>query len=429
MIKFLQHLWEDSWRKVAQSFWLFFGFFLSQIAVQFMNMVTGFLIIRVLAKDEYADYTIINTLVPVMLMLSDNGIGTGISAIGRHIWQDNEKMGRLVNTGMMLRRKFALVTFVLIGPLLAWMLYRNHAPIFTIVILMLVTLTGITFQLTSAVMRMVLELRQHIKTLGKVSLTMAVFRLSLVALFSVVFHLNAFLATLASTCAIILEASYYIRSVRPQIFWEAPTEPEYQATIFSLVKQTMPLTIYFCIQGQISIWLISIFGSAHQVADIGAVSRLGIIFSTVSGSYSAIMVPRFARNNGRRRLFMQLTQIISSIVLMLVVFVVLVKLFPYPLLMLLGAKYANMSGLLWLVMLASGLNSLAGMIYSMNLSKGWIPPAIVTIPIEFFTQVALIVTLNLSKTVDVLIFQCLAAVPPMILATVLLLRRISREAE
>jgi len=429
MIKFIKHLWADSWQKVAQSFWLFFGYFISQVGVQFMNMVTGFVIIRVLAKDEYADYTIINTLIPVMLMLSDNGIGTGISAIGRHIWQDNEKMGRLVNTGMMLRRKFALITFIVIGPLLGWMLYRNNAPLFTILILMLVTLTGISFQLTSAVMRMVLELRQHIKTLGKVSLAMALFRLSLVAIFSVVFHLNAFLATLASTCAIILEATYYISAVKPQIVWNAPTEPEYRTTIFSLVKQTMPLTIYFCIQGQISIWLISIFGSAHQVADIGAVTRLGIIFSTLSASYSTIMLPRFARNNGRKRLFVQFLQIVFSIVVLLAVFVVVTKLFPYPFIMLLGSKYTNMSDLLWLVMLASGFNTLAGVVYGMNLSKGWIPPAIITIPIEFLTQVALILTLNLSKTEDVLIFQCLAAIPPLVLATVFLLRRIKREAE
>jgi len=41
----------------------------------------------------------------------------------------------------------------------------------------------------------------------------------------------------------------------------------------------------------------------------------------------------------------------------------------------------------------------------------------------------LILTLNLSKTEDVLIFQCLAAIPPLVLATVFLLRRIKREAE
>jgi O-antigen/teichoic acid export membrane protein len=429
MLKFFKSLWGDSWSKLIESFWLFFRYSLSQFGIQGINMVTGFLIIRALTKDDYANYTIINTLVPVMLMLSDNGIGTGIFSIGRHIWQDDEKMGRLVNTGLQLRRKFALVSFLLLGPILAWMLFHNHAPISTIVLLTVVTLTGISFQPTEAVMRAVLELRQHIKTIAKVGLIAALLRLCLVAGFAVFLHLNAFLATLAGTCAIILETSFFVRAVKPQIHWDASPDSEYRATIFSIVKKVAPLTIYFCVQGQISIWLISIFGSSHQVADIGATVRLGVIFTTLASSYSTIMVPRFARNNGRRRLFVQFLQIVISLMLMLLVLSAFAKLFPAPFIMLLGSKYSNMSGLIWLVIFSSGLHSLAGVIFGLNMSKGWIPPAILTIPVEIITQIVLLLSLNLSKTESVLIFSCLSTIPPTIINTVLLLRRISHEAE
>ena len=429
MFKFIKSLCEDAWLKLVQSFWLFFSYFLSQIGIQAINMVTGFLIIRAMTKDDYANYTIINTLGPVMLMLSDNGIGTGMSAIGRRIWQDNEKTGRLVSTAMKLRRKFALVSFILIAPLLAWMLFRNHAPVLTIVLLTVVTVTGVSFQLTGAVMNTILGLRQQLKIMARVGMTSAFFRLCLVAVFAVVFHINAFLATLAGTCAVILETYFLVRSVKPQILWDAPPDPDYRATIFSLVWKTMPLTVYFCVQGQISIWLISIFGSAHQVADIGAAGRLGVIFTTVASSFCAITIPRFARNNGRHRLFVQVLQIILTLMLMLATFVVFTSLFPGPFIMLLGAKYANMSGLIWLVVLSSGLNTLAGTIFGLNISKGWIPPAMLTIPIEIITQIVLLLTLNLSKTENVLIFSCLTAIPPIIVNTLILLRRIRLEAE
>jgi O-antigen/teichoic acid export membrane protein len=191
----------------------------------------------------------------------------------------------------------------------------------------------------------------------------------------------------------------------------------------------MPLTVYFCVQGQISIWLISLFGSAHQVADIGAAGRLGVIFTTVASSFCAVTIPRFARNNGRRRLFIQVFQILTSLVLMLAAFVAFTSLFPGPFIMLLGAKYANMSGLIWLVVLSSGLNTLAGIIFGLNISKGWIPPAMLTIPIEIITQIVLLLTLNLSKTENVLLFSCLTAIPPIIVNTLILLRRIRLEAE
>jgi len=429
MLRFFKSLWGESRPKLIQSFGLFAGYFFSQVGTQVINMVAGFLIIRAMTKDDYANYTIINTLGPVMLMLSDNGIATGLSAIGRHIWQDNEKTGRLVNTALHLRRKFALVSFILIGPLLAWMLFRNHTPLSIILLLTAATVTGVSFQLTGAVMAVILQLRQQIKTLAKVSLASSFTRLCLVAGFVVVFHLDAFLATLAGTFSVMLETFFLVRAVKPQVLWDAPPDLEYRTTIYSLVKKTMPLTIYFCVQGQISIWLISIFGSAHQVADIGAAGRLGIIFTTLSASYGAIALPRFARNNGRRLLFVQFFQITGSMILLLLGFVAFTKLFPGPFVMLLGPQYTNMSGLIWLVVLSSGLNSLGGTVFGLNTSKGWIPPAILTIPVEITTQIVLLLTLNLSKTENVLIFSCLATIPPTLVNTAILLRRIRLEAE
>jgi len=412
MLRFFKSLWGESRPKLIQSFGLFAGYFFSQVGTQVINMVAGFLIIRAMTKDDYANYTIINTLGPVMLMLSDNGIATGLSAIGRH-----------------LRRKFALVSFILIGPLLAWMLFRNHTPLSIILLLTAATVTGVSFQLTGAVMAVILQLRQQIKTLAKVSLASSFTRLCLVAGFVVVFHLDAFLATLAGTFSVMLETFFLVRAVKPQVLWDAPPDLEYRTTIYSLVKKTMPLTIYFCVQGQISIWLISIFGSAHQVADIGAAGRLGIIFTTLSASYGAIALPRFARNNGRRLLFVQFFQITGSMILLLLGFVAFTKLFPGPFVMLLGPQYTNMSGLIWLVVLSSGLNSLGGTVFGLNTSKGWIPPAILTIPVEITTQIVLLLTLNLSKTENVLIFSFLATIPPTLVNTAILLRRIRLEAE
>ena len=429
MLKHFQSLREGGWKNLIKSFWLFFGYMLSQIGVQLINMVTGFLIIRAMSKDDYANFTIITTLAPVMLLLSDNGIGGGISAIGRKIWEDNEKTGRLVSTGFQLRRKFALGSFLLIGPLLSWMLVRNHTPAFTIALLLAITLTGVSFELTGTVLKMILQLRQQIKTLAKVGISSSLLRLCMIFSFVTFFHLNTVLASLAAASALILETTLYIRVVKPQIHWGAPPDPEYRSTIYSLVRKTAPLTIYYCVQGQISIWLISFFGSTHQVADIGATARFGIIFATLTSTYCTIVVPRFARNNGRRRLFTQFLQIVLSLLFMMTVSVAIARFFPQPFIFLLGSKYTNMSGILWLVMLSSGMNSLAGVIYGLNIAKGWIPPALLTIPVELATQIILLLSLNLSKTENVLIFSCLAAIPPAIITSVMLLRRINLEAD
>jgi O-antigen/teichoic acid export membrane protein len=428
MLKVLKNFLADTWQKAARTFWLFFRYLMSQIGIQAMNFVIGLMIIRSMAKEEYAAYTIMNTLVPVMLMLSDTGITNALMAIGRVAWEDNEKMGRLVTTGMQLRRQFAMFSFLIVGPFLAWMLFHNNVPIWNIAILMTASLTGISFQLTGAVMKTVLGIRQQFDALMKMGLASTFLRLALtggvILLFS---HISAFFAILAGTFAILLETYMALRATKPQILNQAPVDAEYQATIYSLVKKTLPLTIYFCFQAQISVWLISIFGSAHQVADLGAASRLALIFTTIGSSYAGIMAIKFARSNGRTRLFVQFLQIIGGLALILMVVVLSAYFVPGPFIWLLGPKYTNMSGLIWLVILSSGSGTLAGAVFNLNTIKGWIPPAIITIPVEIVTQIALLVCLDVSKIQNVLIFSGLSAIPPGIVVTVMLLRRIRME--
>jgi hypothetical protein len=242
-------------------------------------------------------------------------------------------------------------------------------------------------------------------------------------------HISAFWAILAGTISILLETYMALRVAKPQILCDAPVDPEYEATIFSLVKKTLPLTIYFCFQSQVSVWLISIFGSSHQVADLGAASRLAIIFTTIASSLAGILAVKFARSNGRKRLYLQFAQIVVGLIFILFAVVVFAYFVPDPFIWLLGPQYTNMRGLIWLVMLSSGTGSLAGAVFNLNTIKGWIPPAIVTIPVEIVTQIVLILTLDVSKLVNVLIFSGLSAIPPAVILTIMLLRRIGMEPE
>jgi hypothetical protein len=122
-------------------------------------------------------------------------------------------------------------------------------------------------------------------------------------------------------------------------------------------------------------------------------------------------------------------EIVTCLALMLGSVVAFAWFWPAPFLWLLGAKYNNMADLIWLVVLSSGVSSLAGSIFGLNTCKGWIPPAIVTIPIEIATQVILISCLDVSKIKSVLILTTLAAIPPTIVNAVMLARRIRQEPE
>jgi hypothetical protein len=85
---------------------------------------------------------------------------------------------------------------------------------------------------------------------------------------------------------------------------------------------------------------------------------------------------------------------------------------PGALLWLLGSQYSQLGGVVWLAVLASGTSALAGVLYSLNVNKGWIPPASVLIPAEIISQVVLCFIFDLSTVRGVLLIGVLGPIIP-----------------
>lgn len=383
-----------------------------QVVAQGLGFLAGIMVVRTLPKEDYALFMIVNTIGPVMNLLSDNGITNSLSAIGGKFWQDDARMGSLVKTAMILRRRLVLLSFIVVTPFLVWMLWRNHASTSTIAWIVPITLVGVFFQLNTGVLGVVISLRQQVPRMQALVFMGVLPRLALIGLFAALGWLNASLAVAAGTVALAAQFWLLEQWVRPQISVEAPPDAEFRKGILAIVKRQAPLTIYFCLQGQIGIWLISIFGNVHGVADVGALGRIGMIFSILVSMTSALIVPRFARSQDWHRLRFNYALILlgfSGFILLGTVFAWLV---PNSLLWLLGAQYSQLGDLVWLAVLATGTSSLAGLIYALNINKGWIPPAIVLIPVEIFTLMILCLVFDLSSVRSILLIAILSPVMP-----------------
>jgi O-antigen/teichoic acid export membrane protein len=391
---------------------LFASYSFVQAIAQGLGFLAGIMIVRSLKKEEYAYFMIVNTIGPVMNLLSDNGITTSLSAIGGKFWQDDRKMGSLVKTAMIFRRQLVLFSFLVATPVLIWMLLRNHASLATVAWLVPLTLVGVFFQLNTGVLTVVVNLRQQIGRMQSLVLVSVLPRLALIAVFVALGILNAPLAIAAGCVALVVQFLFLQHWVKPQIDWHAPPDAEFRRDILILVKKQAPLTIYFCLQGQIGIWLISIFGNAHGVADVGALGRIGMIFSILISATSALVIPRFARCQDPARLRSLYAFILSAFAGILVLGTLFAWLFPLPLLWLLGAQYAKLGGLVWLAVLATGTSSMAGLLYALNVNKGWIPPAAITIPVEIIIQIILCVSFDMSSVRGILLISVLGPIIP-----------------
>jgi O-antigen/teichoic acid export membrane protein len=76
----------------------------AQTVVQLIGLLTGILIIRLLPLKEYAYYTLANTMLGTMTLLSDSGIGSGVLAQAGKVWRDKDELGLVLSTGLYLRR-------------------------------------------------------------------------------------------------------------------------------------------------------------------------------------------------------------------------------------------------------------------------------------------------------------------------------------
>ncbi|MCX6981199.1 MAG: polysaccharide biosynthesis protein [Verrucomicrobia bacterium] len=387
------------------------------MAIQVLGFLSGVIIVRHLSKPDYAWFTIVNSFVATMGMLADVGIGGALSAIGGAVWQDNARFGSLIRTALTLRRMLAVVSITVVTPIFIWVLVKNQASPATIAVLVPAALAGFVMQLTAGVLGVVLSLRQEIRRMQLLGLAAALLRLGLLAPACLIF-IDARVAILTGVIAVAVQVWILRRWVRASVDWHAPQSPDYRSRILGIVKKQAPITIFHCVQGQIIVLLISIFGSEERVAEIGALGRFAVIFTLISSVMNGIVVPRFARCQDRSILRRRYWQVAIGFAFLTGSLVALSAAFPRPLLWVLGGRYANLEGEVWLMMLNAALGGMFVCLVSMTYCKGWILPAAICIPLEMITQIVLILIFDMSTVRGVLLVGCIGSAPGILLTII-----------
>jgi O-antigen/teichoic acid export membrane protein len=399
-----------------------------QLVIQVLGFLSGILIVRHLSKPDYAWFTIANTFVATLGMLADCGVLGACSAVGGTIWQDKVKFSSLILTALSFRRKLAIAAvLILTGPFI-WMLAKKDAPVAVIAVVVPVALLGFFLQMTVNLLSSGMWYRQQLRRLQLLGLAPAIFRTALIAL-ACLLVLDARVAITIGTVSFVLQVLLLYRWERDSLDWRAPYSPEYAGRIRTILKKQAPLTIFHCVQGQLVVWLISIFGGKDQVAEIGALGRFAIIFTVVSPVINNVILPRFARCQDPAMLKRRYRQIALGFVAMAGALVTFAAIFPKPLIWLIGAKYANLEGQVWLMMLYAALGGTFGCLVSLTYVKGWILPAAISIPMEIATQVILILCFDLAKIRSVLIVGCIGQIPPILLAFIVAQRELKKAAQ
>lgn len=392
-----------------------------QILVQALSLGSGIFIVRTLEQQQYAYYTIANSMLSTMNLLSDSGISIGLSAIGGKVWQDRYRFGQLINTAMRLRYFLAAISISVVTPILIWMLIRNGASIGYAVLITIVVLLGLNFQLTTGVLIVVPRLHSQISRIQNLDILSAISRLVFLGLGYLTFW-NATIAIASGSLVSGLQRFVLGRLAGEKIDAKVSSNQEDRKFILTTIKHSLPNTIFFCIQGQLGIFLISIFGSTQNIAELGALGRIAVIFTIINSVMATIILPSFSRCQSvvilRRRYF----QILGIFLLFGILIIASVYIFPEQILWIVGNKYSHLKNELFMIIFVTFISSFLGMMTSLNLAKGWVEYSWIDIPMKLILQIFLLMNLDISTIKGVVIFSLLSQISSFLVSIMLTYR-------
>lgn len=377
----------------------------AQIMIQALGFASGILIIRLLPVQEYAFYTLANTMLGTMTVLADGGITTGVMAQGGKVWENKQKMGIVLATGLDLRKKFAIVSLLVSVPILFYLLLHNGASWITAILIALALIPAFYAALSDSLLEIIPKLNQAILPLQKNQVGVGVGRLVLSALTMFIFPFS-FIAVLAAGIPRIWGNVGLRKIVYGMAAKEQQPDPAIRKEILKLVKRILPTSIYYCVSGQLTIWLISVFGNTTSLAQLGALGRLSVILTIFSAIIGTLIVPRFAKLAiDKYLLFTRFFQIMGLLMALLSIIVLVVYLFPTPILWLLGNAYEGLAFELVLSIISSCIGLLGGIVFSLYSSRGWAMSPILLILINLLAIIGFASFLDLSSLRGVLYFN------------------------
>lgn len=411
------------------------GIVAAQSLVQGVNALSGMLLVWFLPRDtSYAWYTIASSMMLLSSLLTDAGMSAATNTLGGPICRERTRFTQVIQAVLRHQRSLVGISVLIVIPWMVVLLQRIDVPVMeTSVAALAVVLFA--WQMSSAqIFSLVNRLHSLLRPQLLAEMSTATVRLLLTAgcivaawMFSGGNNLASFAANASAGplfVAVLLAAAvptvYFHVSVKrhaAQVLDSTaiPTH-EHDAEIRRIIRQTTGFTIYYCLQGQMSIWLISWFGTSAQVADVGALGRLVMLFAVAGGPLVQIAGPALARSTDRAQLKRQLLRVCGLYALFAAGILMLALLLPGPVLWFLGPQYAHLTAELPLAVLGLTTAGYSGIIWGLVLARGWVKSSALIIPVGLAAQMAGVLIFDFSTVTGVLGFNLFITVPAVLLA-------------
>lgn len=349
------------------------GFAATQTAVQCIGFAVGLLLVHSLAVDAYAYYALATSMVGITTVMLDLGLGNALLARAGPLLGRPAALAAVFADALALQRRLALWLMpLLVAGFAAMFLHHQASAGQAALLTTLVAACGliqVRSSLSLAMLRLHGErrLQQRLDLATQFAKAAAIATLALIALTApLALAANAVAATLTWACL-----HHWMRRRLPPL---PVADGRFRAPLLDLVRRQAPNSLYYCLSGQITLWLVGLLGSTRSMADVGALGRIALVFTIVGTVVSAIVQPYFARHDDARRLVPAFVAVNLFFVATTALLWLVGTLFPAEVLWILGGAYRDLQDAVPWVMLASSLSAWSAAVYAIGSARGWLVP-------------------------------------------------------
>jgi O-antigen/teichoic acid export membrane protein len=378
------------------------AYFTAQTLTQLLGIAAGLLLINFLPVTEFALYTLALSVTTFFTFVSDLGSTTSLVHFFHRSRTESEDFQPYMDAVLSLRRMAFLLGALAVAvafPLMA------AAKGFELRDSLLVTggiVLAVWFQISSSLRILALRLADRYGRSYRAEVAGGGLRLLLVLALIASRLLWAWLAVLAS--ALASAAVALLARPEGETRMAADLRP-YRRRVLRYLLPTLPSALYFSIQGPLTVWLAATFGGTRNIAEVGALGRLGLLVGIFSSLTGVVFLPRLARITDDRLYLRRFLQFGSLLLALALALFGAAALAPDLFLLLLGPRYQGLYRELLVVVASSGLTLLDGYLVSVNLARSWNRWQGLAVALLIASQAVLVTVLPLATTAGVLSFS------------------------
>lgn len=328
--------------------------------------IAGLLIVNLMPKEQYAAYTFLVACMTLILGVTDLGlVHCPLPIVG----QRNRDVPWIVGACQQVFRKRWLLLalgLAVVGPY--WFYTSNQHGWWGggYLLASVLVLAVVLFTLREHYASTVMLIMSRITELNRVGFSSQIVRLSFVGVVLLLPMTSWSIAGLlaAAAAAGFVSVMLYKRQFRllaiPDLKLDAEDARRVDAQIIQIAKPLVLPAIFYQVQGVITVFLVSFFGTSSMMAEVGAFGRLSMVLLVMDRVTNILLFPAIARapKGPRLRKIVVHAHLAYIVTMMLVMLSSVV--FPHYWILLLGKQYLSMEPLVWMVFVSSILMNASG---------------------------------------------------------------------